>query len=194
MSDQPDALRQAAAMLLNAASTGAILAAMRGLLADWEAERPAAEPAQKPLQAVRAARRADATPMPAKPPATTVASPQRLPAVAAMAATQDAEREEWEALRQRVREQRNARGLTVAALADALGMARTTTKTALTCRRPPSARLRERLTEWLKTPEVVPAEDPFRRRTGNGAGRGHTATGNCASRGGAGAATDHAAV
>ena len=187
MSEQVDALRQAALALIPAASAGAILAAMRGLLADWESERPDAA-AAAPLQG---ARRPDPALTPAVPPTGLTAPARSTSGLRAMAAAQDAERESWERLRTEVRERRNERGMTVAQLAEELGASAMTLKTALGMRRPPSARLRERLTEWLKTPEVVPAEEPFRRRTGNGAARGHATTGNGAD---TGDATDHAAV
>jgi hypothetical protein len=168
MSDQPDALRQAAAMLLNAAPAGAVIRAVRSLLDAMEADRPgmsAAEPAQKPPQAARAGNGANAapTPRPAPAPAT--------PPAKARSGAEDAERESWERLRQEVRTARQARGLTMAQLADALGMARATTKTALTCRRPPSARLQTRLTEWLAAPAVAVPDATFRRNGRDGTAR-----------------------
>ena len=187
MSEQVDALRQAALALIPAAPAGAILAAMRGLLADWESERPDAT-AAAPLQG---ARRPDPALTPAVPPTGSTAPTRRMASLQAMAAAQDAERESWERLRTEVRERRNERGMTVAQLAEELGASPATIKTSLGMRRPPSARLRERLTEWLKTPEVVPVEQPFRRKTGNGAAREHATTGNGAD---TRDATDHAAI
>ena len=79
----------------------------------------------------------------------------------------------------------------MAAVAKEIGASTNTTKSMLTSRRPASMRMQQRLTEWLKTPEVVPVEQPFRRKTGNGAAREHATTGNGAD---TGDATDHAAV
>jgi hypothetical protein len=185
MSDQPDALRQAAAMLLNAAPSGAVIRAVKTLLDAMEADRPvmpAAEPAQTPPQAAQAINGADAAPTPTPAPAA-AAAPAR--ATFGEAATK---RAEWEQLRVTVREMRTERGLSIAQLAVAIGSSATTLKTALGMKRPPSHRLRERLEAWVAAPEVAaePAV-PFRvGRTGNGRTRSNGAGDHA----GAGAAAD----
>jgi hypothetical protein len=162
MSDQSDALRQAAAMLLNAASAGAVIRAVKTLLDAMEADRPvmpAAEPAQTPPQAVQAAGRANGAPTVRPAPA-----PSTPPADGA-----------WERLRQQIRTERNARGLTLRQLAEQLELSATTLTNAVQSRRRPSQAMQERLQTWLsageaQAPEVVPAEAVF--RGNNGAARG----------------------
>jgi hypothetical protein len=80
------------------------------------------------------------------------------------------------------------RGVTVQALADEFGMARSTVQTALQTRAPPSRAMRARLEAWLAAaPEVAAEAFPFR---GTGTSRGHTAGRGATARNGAGAGTD----
>jgi hypothetical protein len=184
MSEQLEPLRQAASTLIAAAPAGAVLAAMRAMLADWESDRPPGV-AAGPLEGTQAGKHADTGTERTNAPAAATAPPQRLPAIEAMAAAQDAEREAWERLRIKVRERRVERGLTVTALAEELGASATTIKTSLGMRRPPSQRLRERLETWVAAPAVA-AEAAFRGNNGAGHGTGTArSTANGAARGGA---------
>jgi hypothetical protein len=163
-----DAIRQAASTLIAAAPASAVLAATRALLADWQLELPAAT----------ATAPGDSTPPEDR--AATKASPA--------APTPHADgRAAWEALRQQVRAMLPTRGVTVQALADAFGMARSTVQTALQTRAPPSRALQQRLADWLAAPEVAAEASPFR---GTGTSRGHTAGHGATTRNGAGAGTD----
>jgi ribosome-binding protein aMBF1 (putative translation factor) len=145
MTESLDALRQAAATLLAAASPGAVLAATRALLADWDENTlPAA--AAGPPQAVRHSDEAVETTW-----AASAAAPKSDEIIA------------WEDLRQRVREARQARGVSIQTLAEQLGMAKTTLENALQCSALPSTPTRTRLTAWLAAPEVaVDATEQFR--------------------------------
>ena len=151
MSEQLDSLRQAAMTLLTAAPPGAVLMAVRALLDGLELDRPPGQPATAPAAAA------------APPPATLAAKVQ------ATAPAQKAdELAEWERLRQQVRAVRQARGITLRALAGELGLAASTVESALQTRRPPSLRLQQHLTDWLAAPVVAATpEEPFRP---NGAG------------------------
>jgi ribosome-binding protein aMBF1 (putative translation factor) len=193
MPESLDALRQAAVTLLSAASPGAVLAATRALLADWE-QNTAPTAAVEPLQAVGHSEELN-TATPAPPPANAIDTAQTIPAqstLAAAGAAYAAQRREeeavwfsarpavampdntkltaWEDLRQRVREARQARGLSIQDLAKQLGMARSTLENALQTRALPSMPTRTRLSTWLAAPEVAADETMFR---GNGAS--HTA-------------------
>jgi ribosome-binding protein aMBF1 (putative translation factor) len=147
MPESLDALRQAAVTLLAAASPGAVLAATRALLADWELEAPSAT----------ATRRA-----PADVTTTSVAKTDPAEAVSTPASMVD-KLAAWEALRQRVREARQAHGVSMQALAEQLGIAKTTLENTLQTRALPSVRMRQNLEQWLAAPEVaVSAAEPFR--------------------------------
>jgi hypothetical protein len=145
MSEQIDSLRQAAMTLLTAAPAGAVLRAMRALLDGLELDQPPSEPATAPAAA-------------GPPPATRAAKAQ------ATAPTHYVdELAEWERLRQQVRAARQARGITLRALAGELGLAASTVESALQTRRPPSLRLQQHLTDWLAAPEVAATPtEPFR--------------------------------
>jgi lambda repressor-like predicted transcriptional regulator len=145
MSEQLDSLRQAAMTLLAAAPAGAVLVAMRALLDGLELDQPG-QPATAPAAAAGA------------PPVTLAAKVQ------AIAPAQKAdELAEWEHLRQQVRAVRQARGITLRALAGELGLAASTVESALQTRRPPSLRLQQHLTDWLAAPVVAATpEEPFR--------------------------------
>jgi len=67
-----------------------------------------------------------------------------------------------EQLRQQVREAREARGLTVRALADELDVSVMTLKAALYNKQPPSRPLQQRLRNWLAAAPEVAAAEPFR--------------------------------
>ena len=175
MSEQVDALRQAALALIPAAPAGAILAAMRALLADWELEAPVAT-----------------APAASTAPATAAVAPLQgafEPAQAPTAPKADVgDLATWERVRQQVRETRQARGLTMRQLAEQLGLALSTLEAALQTRRPPSRAMRARLEAWLAAaPEVAAEAFPFR---GTGTSRGHTAGRGATARNGAGAGTD----
>jgi transcriptional regulator with XRE-family HTH domain len=187
MPEPLDALRQAAVTLLAAASPGAVLAATRALLADWE---PDATPAVavEPLKGVRHGNGLNSAAAPTPPPAASGEAPEAIPVLpplagagAAYAAQRRAEEAawftppakapdnaalaEWEELRLRVREARQARGVSIQDLAEQLGMAKSTLENALQCRALPSGPTRTRLTSWLATPAPgVAAEtaEPFR--------------------------------
>jgi ribosome-binding protein aMBF1 (putative translation factor) len=147
MSEPLDALRQAAVTLLAAASPGAVLAATRALLADWELKAPST-PATRRVPADVA----DAS-VAKTYPAETASAP----------ATNGDELAAWEALRQRVREARQARRLGMQDLADVLGVARSTLENTLQTRALPSGRMRQNLEQWLAAPEVaVGTAEPFR--------------------------------
>ena len=150
MSEQLDSLRQAAMTLLTTAPSGAVLIAVRALLDGLELDRPLGQPAT----AAAAGRLRAATPA-AKVQATAPA--QKADELA-----------EWERLRQQVRAVRQARGITLRALAGELGLTASTVESALQKRRPPSLRLQQHLTDWLAAPVVAAMpEEPFRP---NGAG------------------------
>jgi hypothetical protein len=158
-----DPLRQAAVTLLTAAPHGAVILAVRALLDGWEQGQPLA-PATKAPQAVRRSEGMNAAAVPPPPPAAAVAPPRGTKANGADAAT-------WMSLRQQVRDAREARGLTVRALADELDVPLMTLRFALYSKQPPTRSIQNRLTDWLATaPEVaaIPAE-PFRPN-----GAGHT--------------------
>jgi hypothetical protein len=190
MPEQLDALRQAAVTLLAAASPGAVLAATRALLNSWdENATPAA--AGKPLQAVCHAEEAERAAAPAPPPAPDMGAPEAIPAqptlveAGAAYAAQRREEEaawfsakpaaspdstalaEWENLRQRVREARQTRKISIQTMAERLGLAKTTLENTLQTRALPSVRMRQNLEQWLAAPEVAANETMFR---GNGAG------------------------
>jgi hypothetical protein len=142
-----------------------VLLAMRALLDGWE-QAPAA--AVRPLQAVGRVEDAAA--------ARTTAAPPR----ASPAPSKAAEVAAWDHLRLAVREARTTRGVTTEALVKELGLAHATVRTALNTRRPPTMRLRQRLTDWLAASEVAIGSATFRaggigNGNGNGAGNG---TGN----------------
>ena len=145
MSEQLDSLRQAAMTLLAAAPAGAVLVAVRALLDGLELDRPPGQPATAPAAA--------------GPPRATLAAK-----VQAIAPAQKAdELAEWERLRQQVRAVRQARGITLRALAGELGLAASTVESALQTRRPPSLRLQQQLTDWLVAPVVAATPtEPFR--------------------------------
>jgi hypothetical protein len=161
-----DAIRQAASTLIAAAPAGAVLAAMRAMLADWPDTRSAA--AVTPPRAVRSNGGAPAP----TPPADEVRAPQGCSGPQATAAV---ERDRWDQLRQEVRAALTRRGIAVPALADQLGLAVTTVRTSLQTRSPPSRALQQRLTKWLAAEEgaapEVAAPGPFR-SNGTGAGNG----------------------
>jgi hypothetical protein len=163
-----DPLRQAAVTLLTAAPHGAVILAVRALLDGWEQNTATAAATDPPQAARRAGMNAAAVPAP--PPAASVAPPRGTIATKPQAPVPaNADGAAWMQLRQQVREAREARGLTVRALADELGVPLMTLKFALYSKQPPSRSLQQRLTDWLATaPEVaaIPAE-PFRP---NGAG------------------------
>jgi ribosome-binding protein aMBF1 (putative translation factor) len=150
MSEQLASLRQAAITLLTIAPPGAVLIAVRALLDGLELDRPPGQPAT-----AAAAGRLRATPA---------------DKVQATAPAQKAdELAEWERLRQQVRAVRQARGITLRALAGELGLTASTVESALQKRRPPSLRLQQHLTDWLAAPVVAAMpEEPFRP---NGTGR-----------------------
>jgi hypothetical protein len=145
MSEQLDALRQAAMTLLATAPAGAVLTAVRALLDGLELDR-LDRPSGRPATA----------------PATAAGHPRVKNKATAPAENAD-ELAEWERLRQQVRAVRKARGITLRVLAGELGMAASTVESALQSRRPPSLRLQQHLTDWLAAPEVaaMPTE-PFR--------------------------------
>ena len=146
MSEQLDSFRQAAMTLLAAAPAGAVLTAMRALLDGLELDRSPGQPATAPAAAAGA------------PPATLAAKVQ-----ATAPAPKADELAEWERLRQQVRAVRQARGITLRALAGELGLAASTVESALQTRRPPSLRLQQHLTDWLAAPVVAATpEEPFR--------------------------------
>jgi hypothetical protein len=156
--EQLDPLRQAAVTLLTAAPLGAVILAVRALLDGWEQGEPLAAPVTAPA--------------PAAPPVAARAASQDATVVKARRTpptSNGADDAAWMQLRQEVRKAREARGLTVRALADELGMTHTTLKFVLYCRQPPSKAIRKRLTDWLAAaPEVAAAPaEPFRP---NGAG------------------------
>jgi DNA-binding transcriptional regulator YiaG len=185
MTESLDALRQAAVTLLAAASPGAVLAATRALLADWELDATPGVATEAP-EGVRHNEGANGTAAPAPPPAASAEAARAIPAqptlteAGAAYATQRREEEAawfsarpaaaapnveltaWEDLRQRVREARQARGVSIQDLAAQLGMAKTTLENALQCRALPSTPTRTRLTAWLAAPEVAAAEVAFR--------------------------------
>jgi lambda repressor-like predicted transcriptional regulator len=146
MSEQLDSLRQAAMTLLTAAPAGAVLMAVRALLDGLELDRSLGRPATAPAAAA------------GPPPATLAAK------VKATAPAQKAdELAAWERLRQQVRAVRQARGITLRALAGELGLAASTVESALQTRRPPSSRLQQHLTDWLTAPEGAAMQtEPFR--------------------------------
>jgi hypothetical protein len=184
MPEALDSLRQAASTLLAAAPPAAVISAMHALLSGWEL--PAASVA--PPLAARSTGGSAAAPAPTTPPAALArprADPDTAPNTAASAP--DTERAAWEALRQQVRAMLPTRGVTVQALADEFGMARSTVQTALQTRAPPSRALQQRLADWLAAPEVAAEASPFR---GNATSRGHTAGRGATARNGAGAGTD----
>ena len=151
MPEQLDSLRQAAMALLTIAPPGAVLIAVRALLDGLELDRPPGQPATAP---------ADVDP----PPTSRAAK-----AAAKAPAQKVDELAAWERLRQQVRSVRQARGITLRALAGELGLAASTVESALQTRRPPSLRLQQHLTDWLAAPVVAAMpEEPFRP---NGAGR-----------------------
>jgi hypothetical protein len=179
-----EAVRNAAMALLPAAPPNAVLGALRALIdgMGMELDHPP-DRAVGPLQAVQAA------PRPAPAPATAPA--KAMSGLQALAATQAKKIAEWETLRLEVRAARQARGMSMAELAKEIGASTNTTKSMLTSRRPASMRMQTRLTEWLKTPEVVPVDAAFRGNNGAGRGAGTArSTANGAARSGAGA--DHA--
>jgi len=149
MSEQLDSLRQAAMTLLTTAPPGAVLIAVRALLDGLELDRPLGQPAT------------------AAPAGRLRASPAAK--VQATVPAQKADKlAEWERLRQQVRAVRQARGITLRALAGELGLAASTVESALQKRRPPPLRLQQQLTDWLAAPVVAAMpEEPFRP---NGAG------------------------
>jgi DNA-binding transcriptional regulator YiaG len=191
MAEQLDALRQAAVTLLAAASPGAVLAATRALLADWELDATPAAATVAP-EGVRHGEGANGTAAPAPPPAASVGAARAVPAqptlteAGAAYATQRREEEAawfsarptagpnddelaaWKDLRQRVREARQAREVSIQDLAEQLGMAKSTLENALQTRALPSGPIRTRLTAWLAAPEVAADDTMFR---GNGAGQ-----------------------
>jgi len=138
MSEQLDSLRQAAMTLLAAAPAGAVLTAMRALLDGLELDRSPDQPATAPAAAA------------GSPPATLAAN-----VLATTPAQKAEELTEWERLRQQIRAVRQARGITLRALAGELGLAASTVESALHTRRPPSLRLQQQLTDWLVAPEVA---------------------------------------
>jgi lambda repressor-like predicted transcriptional regulator len=145
MSEQLDSLRQAAMTLLTAAPAGAVLMAMRALLDGLELDRPPGQPVTAPAAA--------------GPPRANLTAKVQANAPAPKAD----ELAEWERLRQQVRAARQARGITLRALAGELGLAASTVESALQTRRPPSLRLQQHLTDWLAAPVVAATpEEPFR--------------------------------
>jgi DNA-binding transcriptional regulator YiaG len=187
MAEQLDALRQAAVTLLAAASPGAVLAATRALLADWEPNTLLPATAAGSPQGTRRTEGLNGTATPAPPPAAALGAARGMPTVttlagagaayaakieaaeatwaASAAAPKSDELAAWEALRQRVRETRQARGVSIQDLAEQLGMAKTTLENALQCRALPSGPTRTRLTSWLATPApevAVESAEPFR--------------------------------
>ena len=149
MSEQLDSLRQAAMTLLTTAPPGAVLIAVRALLDGFELDRPPGQP----VTAAAAGR--------------LLATPANKVQATAPAQKAD-ELAEWERLRQQVRAVRQARGITLRALAGELGLTASTMESALQKRRPPSLRLQQHLTDWLAAPAVAALrEEPFRP---NGAG------------------------
>jgi hypothetical protein len=186
---QIDPLRAAAATLLAGAPAGAVLLAMRALLDGWDASESAPPAAAvRPPQVARQTDGNGAAPKPLPPPR---ASPAPAKAVAA------AENAEWERLRLAIRAARTARSLTVHALADELGMAHATIRTALQTHRLPTRRLRQKLTDWLASAQEVSAGVPvlpFRSgRTGNGTGNGSTNGAGNGTGNGTGNGADYAA-
>jgi transcriptional regulator with XRE-family HTH domain len=194
MPEPLDALRQAAVTLLAAASPGAVLAATRALLADWD-ENILPAVGGKPLQDVRHGEEQNGVAAPAPPPAGFPEAPEAIPVLPPLAgagagagaahraqmraaekawfappakAPDSAALAEWEELRQRVREARQERGVSIQDLAEQLGLAKTTLENALQCRALPSGRMRQNLEQWLAAPEVAADETMFR---GNGASR-----------------------
>jgi hypothetical protein len=164
-----DPLRQAAVTLLTAAPHGAVILAVRALLDGWEQGQPLA-PAAEPQQAARRAEGMNAAVVPAVPPAAAVAPPRGTVATKPQALVpNDTDTAAWMPLRQQLRDAREARGLTVRALADELGVPLMTLRFVLYSRQPPSKSLQKRLTDWLATaPEVAAGlAEPFRP---NGAG------------------------
>jgi lambda repressor-like predicted transcriptional regulator len=146
MSEQLDSLRQAAMTLLTVAPAGAVLIAVRALLDGLELDRSPDQPATAPAAAA------------GSPPATLAAN-----VLATTPAQKAEELTEWERLRQQIRAVRQARGITLRALAGELGLAASTVESALQTRRPPSLRLQQYLTDWLAAPVVAATpEEPFR--------------------------------
>jgi hypothetical protein len=154
MPEPADAVRQAAMTLLNAAPIGVVLGAMRAMLAGWETEPPTALPS-----------RPAAIPTPPAPRQSGTSMPDP----------------EWEALRRRVQEIRRERGLSMAELGAAIGVAGVTLNKAISVRKLPTQAMRQRLAAWLAeqsgtaqvaAPEVVvPALFHPNGSTGNGADR-----------------------
>lgn len=146
MSEQLNSLRQAAMKLLAAAPAGAVLVAMRALRDGLELDPSPGQPATVPAAAQ------------APPPAILASKVQ-----AKAPAQKTDELAEWERLRQQVRALRQARGITLRALAGELGLAVSTVESALQTRRPPSLRLQQHLTDWLAASEVAATPtEPFR--------------------------------
>jgi hypothetical protein len=173
MPEQLDPLRQAAVTLLTAAPAGAVLLAVRALLDGWEQNSTPAI-STTPLQAAGRTKGAISTATPAPLPPAVVGPTRPNGTVKTRTATSDGVgAAACEQLRQQVREAREARGLTVRALADELGVANGTLKLALYGQQPPSRPLQQRLADWLvSAPEVAAAAaEPFH---GNEAG--HTDT------------------
>jgi hypothetical protein len=165
MPEQLEPLRHAASTLIAAAPAGAVLAAMRAMLADWP-DTPSAA-AVAPRQAVQSN---GGAPAPA-PPAAVLRPPQGRAAAAVESA-------EWDRQRQAVKAALVRCGGTVKQLAEQFGLAVTTVRTSLQTRSPPSRALQQRLADWLAaTPETaapeVAAPGPFRSNgiaaIGNGA-------------------------
>jgi lambda repressor-like predicted transcriptional regulator len=146
MSEQLDSLRQAATTLLTVAPAGAVLIAVRALLDGLELEQPPGQPATAPATAAGRLRATLAAKV------QTTAHEQKADELA-----------EWERLRQQVRAVRQARGITLRALAGELGLAASTVESALQTRRPPSQRLQQHLMDWLAAPVVAATStEPFR--------------------------------
>ena len=125
--------------------------AVRALLDGLELDQPSGQPTTAPA---------------ASPPRAILAAKVQATALADELA-------EWERLRQQVRAARQGRGITLRTLAGELGMAVSTVESALQTRRPPSLRLQQHLTDWLRAPEVAAApEETFPSR---GARHGTTA-------------------